>query len=556
MKKRVKWWGLIFLAVIGIFFLYLFIAIRIPAPEVNEAFYDTVVIKKGEGQLRTYKNNWLRKAKNGLWEMYVEGTPFERGVIMGKLSKPLVVKQEENFIASLRKMVPGEAYINFLKYFVAWFNRDLDESIPEEYKEEIYGVSRSASSEFDYIGPKYNRILNYHAAHDIGHFLQELHLVPGCTSFGVWDGKTKDSSLIVGRNFDFYVGDAFAKDKIVAFIRPDKGNKFMMLTWGGMIGAVSGMNDKGLTVTINAARAKIPFSSATPVSIVAREVLQYADNIQEAYAIIAKRKTFVAQSFLIGSAADNKAVVIEKTPKAVAILKPDTNYIFCANHFKTSKLKNDKYNLEQFEETSTGYRYRRMRDLVEADKTIGPEQAAAILRDTKGNKGQKIGYGNERALNQLQGHHSIIFKPGERLVWVSTAPWQEGKFVAYDLKKVFGEDAGLKEDKEIAIDSLEIPEDPFMHTADFKKYIAYRKLKVEVEQLTKEGKKNDTLVEAFILDNPDYYLVYKLAGKYYEKQGNIEKAIEKYQIGLTKAISWEKDSLSMAARLTELQEGK
>ena len=48
-----------------------------------------------------------------------------------------------------------------------------------------------------------------------------------------------------------------------------------------------------------------------------------------------------------------------------------------------------------------------------------------------------LGMGNQLSVNQLIAHHSIVFKPTQQLVWVSTAPYQLGKFVAYDLKKVF-----------------------------------------------------------------------------------------------------------------------
>src|SRR4029077_3444102 len=132
----------------------------------------------------------------------------------------------------------------------------------------------------------------------------------GCTSFGTWNDRSADGTMIIGRNFDFYVGDKFAENKIVAFVNPAEGYKFMSVTWAGFIGVVSGMNEKGLTVTINAAKSKVPSGSATPVSIVAREILQYARNIDEALDIARKREMFVSESFLIGSAADHKAVLI------------------------------------------------------------------------------------------------------------------------------------------------------------------------------------------------------------------------------------------------------
>src|ERR1700733_8996372 len=58
----------------------------------------------------TLKNNWFRKSRSGLYELYVEGEPFERGVINGKLTKELVVKQEEYFTDQIAKMVPSPFY--------------------------------------------------------------------------------------------------------------------------------------------------------------------------------------------------------------------------------------------------------------------------------------------------------------------------------------------------------------------------------------------------------------------------------------------------------------
>ena len=477
----------------------------------------------------TLQNNWFRKSKSGLYELYVEGNPSERGVFNGKLTKELVVRQEDHFAEQISKMIPSDNYRSFLKYFIGWFNRNLDKNVAEEYKQEIYGISQSASEKYQYLGTNYQRILNYHAAHDIGHALQNLALV-GCTSFGTWDAKSQDSTMIIGRNFDFYVGDKFAEDKIVEFQNPTQGYKFMTVTWGGFIGAVSGMNEQGLAVTINAAKTKIPSGSATPVSLVTREILQYAKNISEAVAIAKSRKMFVSESFLVASAADNKAVLIEKTPDALDVYDPQKDFIVCTNHFQSKALVNSKENIQQLNESASEYRYERLMELLKTNGQNTVQKTIAILRDRKGLKNADIGMGNEKAINQLIAHHSIVFEPKKLLVWVSTSPWQLGEYVAYDLKKVFAL-SGMKQDREISEANLTIAADSFLLTPAYKNFQTFRSIK----QRLSDGGKVDT--DSLLASNPNYYNAYILAGDYLYKNKQYQKALGVYKRGLTKEIA-------------------
>ena len=477
----------------------------------------------------TLQNNWFRKSKSGLYELYVEGNPSERGVFNGKLTKELVVRQEDHFAEQISKMIPSDNYRSFLKYFIGWFNRNLDKNVAEEYKQEIYGISQSASEKYLYLGTNYQRILNYHAAHDIGHALQNLALV-GCTSFGTWNGKSQDSTMIIGRNFDFYVGDKFAEDKIVEFQNPTQGYKFMTVTWGGFIGAVSGMNEQGLAVTINAAKTKIPSGSATPVSLVTREILQYAKNISEAVAIAKSRKMFVSESFLVASAADNKAVLIEKTPDALDVYDPHKDFIVCTNHFQSKGLVNSKENIQQINESASEYRYERLMELLKVNGQNTVQKTINILRDQKGLKNADIGMGNEKAINQLIAHHSIVFEPKKLLVWVSTSPWQLGEYVAYDLKKVFAL-SGMKQDQEISEASIKIAADSFLLTPAYKNFETFRSIK----QRLIDGGKVDT--DSLLASNPNYYNAYILAGDYLYKNKQYQKALAVYKCGLTKEIA-------------------
>ena len=540
MKHRHKFRFFRFLLYLVLFFFVTIIALVgwyyfdtqiSPPPASQDVINNTVRETVDKNHYRIGKN-WLKKNKYGLWEMYLEGSPFEMGVVNGKLTRELIYKQEKAFVDQIRKMVPSESYLDFLKYFIKFFNRDIDEHILPEYREEIYGISFSASDDFDFIGTKYERILNYHAAHDIGHALQDLMLV-GCTSFAANMGFS-DSSLIIGRNFAFYINNAFAEDKIVCFVNPEKGHQFAYVTWAGMIGVVSGMNKQGLTVTINAGKSGIPFKAATPISLLAREILQYASNINEAIEIAKKRKTFVSESLLIGSANDNKAVIIEKSPSKLGVYTANDDFLVCANHFQSNAFSTDKANKKQILESASSYRQNRAKELILGKDTINYLEAASILRDRRGLSGHSIGIGNEKAMAQMISHHSVIFKPAKRNMWVSTSPYQLGKYLGYHLIRIF-DSAYLKPGKNIYDTTITIPADNFLFSSRFADFNRFKEERKKIKKATEIKARLDIeTIRNFTELNPEYFQGYVLAGDYFMSINNYDRALQFYIFSLKK----------------------
>ncbi len=537
----------IFLFLLIFYFVFRALVLVNP-PEVNDDGYTGLKREKIDRNYFKIDKNILRESDSGLWEMYIEGKPFERGVINGKLSKELIHTQEAAFVDMIKKMIPNRFYLNFLKYLVAWFDRDLDDYVPVEYQKEIYGISLNASPDFDFIGSGYQRMLNYHAAHDIGHAMQNMNLV-ACTSFGVWGEYSSDSSLLIGRNFDFYSGDDFAKNKIVEFIHPDKGYDFAFITWGGFIGVVSGMNMQGLTVTLNAAKSDIPTKAKTPVSIVGRSILQYAKNIDEAFAIAKQFETFVSETFLIGSANDGYAALIEKSLDTTVLFRLDKNYIIATNHFQDKAFLKTKTNIENRENETSVYRWKRVDELINDYGKFDHLKAAELLRDQKGLHNKDIGMTNEKVINQLIAHHSVIFKPAERLMWVSTQPFQLGKFICYDLNKVF---AAKRIQGDIAVDSLEIPSDPFLFSDKYRDFLRYRAFvnktrNDDFEGVTEEDVKN------FIATNPEFYYTYEKVGDFYLYDHKPEKSLEYYNFALQKEVSSKAEREKIIRKISELK---
>lgn len=483
--------------------------------------------------LRTCDDDHLLLNEHGLWEARISGSAVERGAKYGVLCEDLLAEQEYAFVDQIHEMIPSDFWVDFLHKLIILSNRNMAQHIPQEYREEIYSISLSCTDRYNSYGSPYVRQLNYHAAHDIGHAMQEYMLV-GCSSFACWAEQSEEGSLIVGRNFDFYVGDNFAKNKMVLFVEPDSGYKFASISWPGMIGVLSGMNEKGLTITINAAKGKIPTSSAMPISLLARNILQYASNIEEAYAIAQGYETFVSESLLIGSASDNCAAIIEKTPSQIALYKSDTSRVICTNHYQSSTFAFDEYNVENIATSDSPYRYARVAELLDATTPLNVHEAAGILRDRYGKGGADIGLGSEKSINQFIAHHSVVFEPSTLRFWVSTSPWQLGEYVCYDLNNVFGGDVMAQS---FALPQYNIPCDSLALGDEYVRVCRYREqYKSIVSAIEDGGVVSSDFQQDFILNNPNYFQVYNTLGDYEQSKGRYKEAVAYWQKSLSLEI--------------------
>ena len=480
--------------------------------------------------------NSLRKNSYGQWEMVVTGNPMDLGNTLGDLSSELVQQQEAIFFDKIEELVPSKFSRYFLRKFLAWYTRDMYLYVKEEYKDEIYGISPYLSDKYDYIADKYQRSLYLHAAHDIGHAMQDLALV-GCSSFAVWGENTPDGKLLIARNLDFYIGDEFSKEKIITFIYPEKGYKFVSVSWAGFVGVMSGMNEKGLTVTINAGKSDIPLTAKNPISLVAREIVQYASTIKEAIQIAKKQEVFVSESIMVGSAKDNKAALIEISPENFGVFEvKNSSELICSNHFQSAAYQNDENNNQTIKESHSQYRYDRMVELLSNESQITPQKAVDILRNKKGLKEKEIGYGNEKALNQLIAHHGVVFQPDKKMIWVSANPYQLGAFVAFQLDSVFNNLENRK--SSFSLPQNIIAKDPFVNSQSFKDYETYKITKKKIQNALKSKVKiNQEELNNFKKLNPNSWEVYYLVGEYFYQHKYYSAALIEFNESLTKEIS-------------------
>ena len=474
----------------------------------DQAVMDEPVIKTTAG--KEIANSYLT-TRQGIYTMSLKGGPFERGYCNAILTEDILLQQEQSLFSTVKQFIRSKTALWLLHKYVAIRNRNLPQYIRPEYQLEIYGITSGYQDFFPQFGSLYYRMLNYHAAHDISHAVMDNPLV-GCTSFAAWSSATSNGHLILGRNFDFNAGECFDKNKIVMYVQPNEGLRYISVAWPGMIGVVSGINEAKIAVTINAGQSESRRNIGTPVSLVIREVLQYCRTIEQAVDLIKNSYVFVADSYLIADGKTGQAIIVEKTPAKTAVVKPTKDYLISANHFLSTELKHDPSNLEYMKHGTTVQRYDRMEQLLNSHYgKLDIETTASILRDrTVGTMSNSLG--NAIAINPLIATHSVIIDVSQAVIWVSGYPHQLGRYVPFSVNS-FDEQSKYKT----------IEADPLL---DSEEYINYQKA-IQLQQKakkTQDDKKVIELLEKAENLNPSDYIVAMTLGEFYYKIGQYDTA--------------------------------
>ena len=442
--------------------------------------------------------NWFGK-REGLPVLYLTGTPFEMGYANGVLTQKQIHRQEDSVVALLNHVAPYRWLQFTLEFFVTYKNRHMTEYITPDLQLEMLGIARGCPDGHPEMGPYYNRILNYHGAQDISYMLMNSPLIRrGCTAFGAWGAATAKNHLLCGRNFDWEADPVFDEDRLLIFCEPKNGIAFVSLAWAGMAGCVSGMNREGVSITVNGAPSDLPSDAAVPTCLVAREVLEHAHNLAEATDIIRQRKVFVSAMFLVGSRADGKFIVIEKTPRAMAVRTPGQtdDSLVCANHYLTPEFKDTAIN-ETYQRADTSLsRFDRMTELLQTTNALDAADCVALLRDRRLPGGQLAGDGHRGSLNPLIATHAVVMDLTAGIFWAATPPHQLGKFVAFDVnapEKLLPEQA--------------VPADPMLTDGEYAHYLAGKTNLSDGYLALKKGDLD--AAKAFALEaetnNPGYY---------------------------------------------------
>jgi tetratricopeptide (TPR) repeat protein len=468
MSQKLKKWlkriffGAIFFALTGWLAIFLILqhCIAKPPPLPADISITSLTPEARDGKIWIGKS-WVGQ-REGLTVIYLKGSPFEIGYADGVLMRDKMHTLENGFLEMIRGYVPQHWVMEVLKNYVIWRNRHLSDFIPQDYRMEIYAASLGSGDIHPEEGNFYNRLLNYHAAHDVSYMMIDNPFIAaraGCTAFGAWGNATANGDLITGRNFDWEAAEVFSRDRVVEMCEPDGKIPFISLSWAGMTGVVSGMNRAGVSVTVNGAPSKLPNTTATPVAIVAREIMERAHNLDEALKILRDAKVFVSTIWLVGSRADGKFVVVEKTPDVTNVREAEGDSIVCPNHFETAGLKDDARNTNYMAGATSVSREARLKELLrQSNGKIDSRLAVNFLRDRDLPGGIFAGDGNRATLNAFIATHATVMDLTSNIFWAASPPNQLGKFVAFDVNDFSRE-----------LPELTVPADPTLADGEYER---------------------------------------------------------------------------------------
>ena len=507
-----------------------------------------VSIMQAKPEVRDGKT-WLGQSwvtqREGLPVIRLKGSAFEMGFASGKLLEKQMHTLEDEFLVMIRGYVPQAWKMKALKSYIAFRNRRLSDYVALDYRQQIYGTTLGCADIHPELGDYYDRLLNYHAAHDISYMMIDNPLVSkaGCTSFGAWGSATENGHLITGRNFDWEAAEVFSRDRVVILCEPDGDIPFVSLAWGSMAGVVSGMNRAGVSVTLNGAPSSLPADTATPAAMLARHVLQKAHNLTEALDIICSNHVFVSTLWLVGSKTDGKFIVVEKTPDATNVREPEGDSIVSANHFQTDKLKDDQGNQRYIAEATSLPRCQRMSELIQTNRgSINPARAAEMLRDRQLPGGKFVGNGHRSTINALIATHSTIMDLTDGVFWAASPPNQLGKFVAFDVNDF---------DRELP--ALTVPADAMLTSGEFERARSAHKSLGEAARALQQSDAAAALAaaEKAEANNPGFYQNAWLRGLALLGSERNAEAITAFETALAAQPAFQSEKQKIGTRLQQ-----
>jgi tetratricopeptide (TPR) repeat protein len=520
-----------------------------PELEVEPSAFD---VDETGRQLRYGRSTLSRNGR--LWTMQLQGTPEQIGDAHGHLGSRLIGELDDQ----VQPLIDAR-YGSMVEQWTAamllrWDYRGADAFVDDPARRELAALAAAVPDVRTDRASAYHRLFMYQCFHSLARRLEDVVLEG--SMFAVAPKRSKEGepgNLLIGRTLSVDLGRDFELDRVVTVYKPDGRYPFVSVGWAGLTGVVTGINARGVFVAVNAARTDDPLEEGAPLPLVLRRVLEEADSLDRAVAILREAELRTSGIVLVGDGAARKSVVLElaarKREDRRTVRGEDEAMVWATDHMIKEAFESDLQNDWVKRYTSSGYRYDRLSELLQESSDIDPPRAAKILRDRRGVGGTPLGLGNRNALENLDTTHSVIVDATAMVMWVGEGPSTLGRYQAFDLKELLGrEDA-------VAAPLDDLPADPLLHSEEYRDFEEAVASVEHARKLLSQGYPQRALwsAQVALALAPDIGELYRLLGDIERELGHPEAAVEHYRRYLELVPGHRRDQVRVEGIIAELE---
>jgi hypothetical protein len=368
-------------------------------------------------QIRLFENDGMiswadsRKfIKNGIKVVVLKGNPYELGYARGKLLKHELHTWTRDCIYMIKRIALGDVGISLALSRA----KELHAFIPEEFKEEIMGVSAAS-------GIDYNTLMMLNVLDTIGRSF-------ACTSVAV---RKENGEMIRSRSLDFKDVE-YLSQPVVQIYQPRTGNAFLSLNSVGSIGVYTAINEKGLNFGVHDITGAKASWKSIPSGMISRWIIQHTDTVPAVVENLKQFKRSLPRMIMVTD--PQQAAVIEYNSKKVATLNMSEDHLILTNYTRM-------LNIGRVSENSQN----RFNEAKQFLKNIRTEMTETKLIDL--NRQYYISKVDDNIWLNI---HSAVFNSNTLDIWVALDSPQasRGRWIKFNLKNVLYQ-SGLNSDPEV-----------------------------------------------------------------------------------------------------------
>jgi len=254
-----------------------------------------IVKQEGQGKLLSLKGGKV---------LLVKGRAYEMGFQHGRLLAEEVAEDVQAYLHDWAIGKAGESLSSLSKIFDS-----LRPFIPKDYMEEMRGLADGS-----------------------GVPLKEIHLLHAistrfhCTGAAAFGKATADGRLYHTRSLDYSleIGDekTVQENAVVIVYQLNEGNAHAVLSFAGMIGCVSGMNEKGISIGEIGNACRDESYAGMPMIFMLREALRTCDNLDDVIGLIRQAPRTCGYTFVVGDGKIPSACALEVSHSRIAVGLP------------------------------------------------------------------------------------------------------------------------------------------------------------------------------------------------------------------------------------------